>query len=571
MNSADQLRSLPFPSRTPLPTSKAGGRFLVLLALGLCLASPTYLIAEPPAALSYDADVKPVFRNHCLGCHNGQDKKGDLALDTYAATMTGGASGEVVYANDVESSRLWQLVNHDDTPVMPPSGNKLPASDLERIRQWIEQGAAERPGTARTKPRKTVVEFTPQSLDDGQSAPLPNNVCRQTAASPPRPPAVAALETSPGAPLLAVTGHRQVLLYHTESRELLGVLPFPEGAPIALRFSTDGSLLLIGGGRGAHSGFVAIHRVADGQRLARVGDELDEVRTCDISPSLQHVAIGGTDKRTRVFRASDGSLAFEMAKHTDWVQTVAYDPTGQFLATADRAGGLILWEADTGREYAVLEGHKQSVTSLDWRSDGKVLASCSEDGTIRLWDPEKVKPVRSWAAHGGGATDLQFARDGRLVSTGRDKLVKHWDAAGKQVRAFDIQADIGLSVAIDASGKHIFGAIGPVNGRMDGFRRTTFGNPDAHSSLARRTNRRRRECAGSRRRLGRRINRGAGGGTRNHVTSTTGMAHHGRRLVRDPASGKNHRTGNHGTGASLAGGNSRGCVDRRRRDSRRKN
>ena len=46
----------------------------------------------PPAAkVTYDDHVKPIFREHCLSCHNQEQKKGGLALDNYAATMAGGA------------------------------------------------------------------------------------------------------------------------------------------------------------------------------------------------------------------------------------------------------------------------------------------------------------------------------------------------------------------------------------------------------------------------------------------------------------------------------------------------
>jgi len=62
--------------------------------------------------VTYDDHVKPVFREHCLSCHNQEQKKGGLALDSYGATMNGGSSGEVVLAGDTESSRLFALVTH---------------------------------------------------------------------------------------------------------------------------------------------------------------------------------------------------------------------------------------------------------------------------------------------------------------------------------------------------------------------------------------------------------------------------------------------------------------------------
>src|SRR5260370_3225641 len=65
--------------------------------------------------------------------------------------------------------------------------------------------------------------------------------------------AVTALASSPWAPLMAVAGQRQVLLYHSDTLELLGVLPFPEGVPYVLKFSRNGSPLLAGGRPGAQA------------------------------------------------------------------------------------------------------------------------------------------------------------------------------------------------------------------------------------------------------------------------------------------------------------------------------
>ncbi len=80
--------------------------------------------------------------------------------------------------------------------------------------------------------------------------------------------ALTALAASPWAPLVAVGGQKQVLLYHTETLEPLGVLPFPEGFPTIIRFSRNGQLLLTGGGLGGKSGKVVLWDIKTGERIA---------------------------------------------------------------------------------------------------------------------------------------------------------------------------------------------------------------------------------------------------------------------------------------------------------------
>ena len=70
--------------------------------------------------VTYDDNVRAVFRNRCFSCHNQNQSKSDLALDSYQSVMQGGASGQAIKPGDPGKSRLWQLVNHEDMPKMPP-------------------------------------------------------------------------------------------------------------------------------------------------------------------------------------------------------------------------------------------------------------------------------------------------------------------------------------------------------------------------------------------------------------------------------------------------------------------
>jgi mono/diheme cytochrome c family protein len=80
--------------------------------------------------VTYEDHLKPILREHCFVCHNQNEKKGGLAVDTYASLMEGGSSGEVVYESDPDSSRLWTLVNHDETPYMPPNQDRIADAKL---------------------------------------------------------------------------------------------------------------------------------------------------------------------------------------------------------------------------------------------------------------------------------------------------------------------------------------------------------------------------------------------------------------------------------------------------------
>jgi WD40 repeat protein len=215
-----------------------------------------------------------------------------------------------------------------------------------------------------------------------------------------------------------------------------------------LKFSRNGSLLLAGGGKGAKSGRVVVWNVTTGERVFEVGDETDTVLSADISSDQTMIALGGPSKVVRIYSTRDGKLIKEIRKHTDWVTAVEFSPDAVLLASGDRSGGLFVWEAFTGREYLTLRNHTASITGLSWRIDSNVLVSSSEDATLRLWEMENGTNIKGWSAHGGGAASVQFGKDGRIVSCGRDRVAKLWNADGGLVRQFEALPDLALQVAL---------------------------------------------------------------------------------------------------------------------------
>jgi WD40 repeat protein len=434
-------------------------RKAIFASLGMSFISLwSFSAARAADKITYQDHVLPILRDKCLGCHNQDKKSGGLRLNTFTNLMAGGSSGEVVKPGDPDNSRLYLQVTHKREPFMPPKSEMLPKESLETIGQWIAGGALETAGSKAIAANMPKLDIALKSISKGKPEgppPMPSDkfnlepVVRTAHAN-----AVTALAASPWAPLVAIGGQKQVLLYHTETLDLLGVLPFPEGVPQILKFSRNGSLLLAGGGRGAKSGRVVVWSVTTGERIFEVGDEFDAVLAADISADQTQIALGGPSKVVRVYSTKDGKLLHEIKKHTDWIYALEFSPDGVLLASADRNGGLFVWEAHTGREFLSLRGHTAAVTDVSWRDDSNVLASASEDGTIRLWEMENGNAIKNWG-HGGPVEAVKYAHDGRLVSCGRDRVAKIWDQNGAPQRAFEAFPDIALRAALSHDGSRV--------------------------------------------------------------------------------------------------------------------
>jgi hypothetical protein len=423
--------------------------------LVVACAGPLSHAADAPK-VTYQDHVLPIFRNTCLNCHNPDKKKGGLDLSNYAAMSAGGGSGKAVESGDPDSSKLFKAVTWAEEPNMPPKGDKLADKDIALIKAWIAGGAPETSGSTVVinKPKNNLAVVTVSGKPTGPVA-MPKDLSIEPVATTRHPAALTALAASPWAPLIAVGGQRQIVLYNADTLDLVGILPYPEGIAYSLKFSQNGSLLLAGGGIGAKSGKVIAFDVATGNRVAEVGDEFDAVITADVSPDQTQVALGTPLRSLKIYNTADGSVEQSIKKHTDWVQAVTYSANGRFLASGDRAGGLWVWEPKTARELYNCAGHKEGVTDACFRGDSTILASASQDGTIKLWNMSDGTMAKTIQAHAGGVLSVAFTHDGRLVSCGRDRVVKLWAPDGAPLKSFEPFDDIALRSVLSYDGNRV--------------------------------------------------------------------------------------------------------------------
>ena len=402
----------------------------------LLLAFPALVSAQEK--ITWQDHIRPIFENRCTNCHNPDKKKGDLDLSTFAGVMAGGSGGASVEAGDSSASTLWKVVSHTEEPVMPPKGDKIPQAEIDLIAKWIAGGLLDSPdSTAKVKKKAGfAMSATTSTAKPEGPPPMPEHVLLEPVVTPARANAVVALAHSPWAPLAALAAPRQVLLYHSTTGELLGVLPFPEGGtPETLSFSRNGALLLAGGGIPGKQGHVVVWDIKTAQPVIQLAmtEDFDTVLAADITADLSKIAMGGPGRRVRIYDTRTSQVLANIKKHTDWVTSLAFSPDGVLLATGDRNGGIYVWEAATGNEFLNLRGHEKMIGSLAWRADSNLLAAGCEDGNMTWWEMINGTQVKKIGSH-GGVLALGFAPDGRLVSGGRDGHARIWDANGAQQR-----------------------------------------------------------------------------------------------------------------------------------------
>ncbi len=89
----------------------------------------------------FEAKIRPLLVEHCFECHAGENREGELSLDSRAGLMQGGSTGPAIVPGKPEESLLIEAINYEGAYEMPPS-NKLKKADIKLLTEWVAQGAA---------------------------------------------------------------------------------------------------------------------------------------------------------------------------------------------------------------------------------------------------------------------------------------------------------------------------------------------------------------------------------------------------------------------------------------------
>jgi formylglycine-generating enzyme required for sulfatase activity len=121
------------------------------MALGLSLT------IQGQDAVDFSKQVKPILEANCLSCHNPENVKGELLMDTRENVMIGGEYGPALEPGKPDESSLYTLtiLDPDDEDIMPPKGDPLTKAQTDILKTWIEQGA-EWPEDVVLKPARKV-------------------------------------------------------------------------------------------------------------------------------------------------------------------------------------------------------------------------------------------------------------------------------------------------------------------------------------------------------------------------------------------------------------------------------
>ena len=371
MNARAVLRHFVAPPRGRLvPVAVAA------LALGAVSAPARAAAGAGDPKVSFKRDVAPILLKQCQTCHGPEKAKGKYRVDSFAALLKPGSSGDpAVSAGKPDASTLYRLlVTHDEDERMPQKADPLPKQQVETIKRWIEQGAA----FDGPDPAAAVASY---AEGGGAGAPAVYK----------RPVPVTALAFSPDGSTILAGGYHELTRWDATTGKLAGRLPLPVQRVQAIAVGADRGRVAVVGGTPGVSGELLLIDKPDAAAADRSSAPRTLEKTADLmlsvrfSPDGKTLAAGGSDGGLRVYDLTKGKLLWKAEPHADWVTDLAFSPDGGLLVTASRDKSCRVFEVKTGLAEASYNDHPEPVFAVAFAADGKTVFSGGRDRKLHMW------------------------------------------------------------------------------------------------------------------------------------------------------------------------------------------
>jgi WD40 repeat protein len=284
---------------------------------------------EAPEEISYYRQVRPIFQQHCQGCHQPAKDQGGFVMTDYASLLKAGNSNKPgIVAGHPESSLVFQQITSQagKPPEMPKGKDPLIDHDVNLIRRWIAQGA------------KDDTPSTTKFVVDADHPPAYAHA-----------PVITSLSYSSDGQLLAVSGYHEVLLHKADGSGLVGRLVGLSERIQSVAFSPDGKLLAVAGGDPCRFGELQVWNVKSKRLKFSVPVTYDTIYGVSWSPDGSKIAFGCADKTLRAVDSATGKRVLYQGAHTDWVLATVFSSEGEYIASVSRDMSMKLTEVVTQR------------------------------------------------------------------------------------------------------------------------------------------------------------------------------------------------------------------------------
>lgn len=131
-------------------TAAAAAFSLAGLLAGASAVRAADAAPNPEGVKLFEAKIRPILAENCVGCHGPDKQKGKLRLDTREGLLKGGMDEDkvvkVIEPGNPDKSMIIEAINYKNEDIqMPPpkkkKDRKLTDEQIKDMTEWVKLGA----------------------------------------------------------------------------------------------------------------------------------------------------------------------------------------------------------------------------------------------------------------------------------------------------------------------------------------------------------------------------------------------------------------------------------------------
>ncbi|CAO3696879.1 unnamed protein product [Umbelopsis ramanniana] len=153
-----------------------------------------------------------------------------------------------------------------------------------------------------------------------------------------------------------------------------------------------------------------------------------EIHCINCSPAGNMFAIGGSDKKVRVYNSRQYNHTHTLSGSLQTLTSVDFNESEEFLLGSCMDNSTRIWDLASSRIRHTLTGHIGKVCSAEFTADSNRVISGSQDRTLKVWDLHKGYCTRTIFTFSSCNDVCLIDREGSTIASGHlDNNVRLWD------------------------------------------------------------------------------------------------------------------------------------------------
>ncbi len=215
----------------------------------------------------------------------------------------------------------------------------------------------------------------------------------------------------------------------------------------SMSVNCDGHWLLVNS-----SNDVELFHTRTGIQIRKFSAHKTAVSAVAAHPRKRVAVTGDESGQLYLWNIDDLKIIQTYAPQGDAIKSIRFNKEGsQFVAIIGSGNRVRLFDLMHAKHISGNDDNLLEIEATDLNEIKNQLFTAHDNGTVGVWfATDSLRKSKTWKAHEGAVTGVQSLRNGQILTVGKDRTIKIWDANFKNIKNYIVESSIaGIAVSSD--------------------------------------------------------------------------------------------------------------------------